>query len=261
MNTIIYFSPTGNTLHLAKELKNNLNVSNESFLELDQIDVTKVQKNENLILMFSIHAFNAPRTVTRFVKNLASDLFKKVYIIAVGCNTSWVNDAAGSSIIKILEKKGYEVLLSDVVAMPLTFVMSFPDDVIEKSISDSTKRMSDIQELVASNEKTDKKVKFKSKVIHKFGKIEDFAARFFGLELHAKKTCTSCGICWNRCPESNIKPNKKNMPKFGLKCMMCMRCVYECPEEAITPYMSKFLIHKNHYNLNNHLNKIEPDTK
>ena len=257
MYTLLYFSPTGNTLHLAKRLASNLDIEKEQFLPLEFTNPKDLQQKDNLILMFSIHGFNAPRTVKRFVKNMPEGLYKNVHIIAVGCNTLWSNDAVSLDIKKILKAKKYEVGIDEVLAMPLTFVMSFPEDAGKKSVSESENRIEEISTMISENNSTNRKVKFKSKFITFIGKAEDPAARLFGLELHATKNCNSCKICWTRCPENNIKPNKNNIPKFGLKCEMCMRCITECPQKAITPYISKFMLIKNGYSLDNYLNSNE----
>lgn len=249
MYTIIYFSATGNTKYLALQLKESLKISDVDFHQLDKVSINNVNKGEHLILMYPIHGFNPPRTVTRFIKGFPKGLFEKVSLLSVGCNEIWVNDAVSKPLRKELEKKGYNIVVDEILAMPLTLVMDFPEEnkkkVIEKALEDLSGIVIKIKDSVVSN----RKVRFKSKVIHTVGKLESPAARMFGLELHAKKNCISCGICWENCPEGNIKRNKKDKPKFGFKCSMCLRCVYECPEQSITPYVSKFITIKGGYKL------------
>jgi len=43
--------------------------------------------------------------------------------------------------------------------------------------------------------------------------------------------------------------------KFAFKCSMCMRCIYNCPTKAISPYVSKFLPLKGGYSLDKYLDK------
>lgn len=240
MYTLLYFSPTGNARYLSKKLVEHL--GEETIISpLEFLDVTKLKKNDHLILLYPIHGFNAPRTVKRFVKSLPEGLYKQVSLIAVGCNNIWVNDAVSIYLKKKLIKKGYEIVVDEILAMPLTFIMSFPEETKVKLIKEAEEALIKISESIKENIKSNRKVKLKSKLITFVGKAESPAARMFGLELHAKKGCTSCGICWNNCPEYNIKRNKKGFPKFAFKCSMCMRCIYNCPEKVITPRISKFI--------------------
>jgi len=250
MYTIIYFSPTGNTKYLCETLANKLSIEDNCIHALEFTEYEELIKNDHLILMYPIHGFNPPRTVKRFIKNLPEGIYNKVSLIAVGCNDLWVNDAVSLGLRKKLTKKGYEIFIDEILSMPLTFVMDFPEETKQKTIKTAKEKLLVIADRIINEEISELKVKFKSKVINFIGKAESPAARMFGLELHAKNNCVSCGICWNNCPENNIKQGKKNKPKFGFKCSMCMRCIYNCPEKAITPYISKFLTIKGGYSLN-----------
>jgi len=141
--------------------------------------------------------------------------------------------------------------------MPLTLVMKFPKDLGIKLIEESTEKIKEIAIRIKEEATSNRHIKLKSKIISTIGKIEDPASRLFGLELHANKKCISCALCWNNCPENNIRPNKNNHPKFGLKCMMCMRCIDNCPAHAISPYISKFLLTKDGYSLEEYTNQHE----
>jgi len=254
MYTILYFSPTGNTKHLANKLAEKLN--EETVVSpLEFLDVTLIEPNDHLILMYPIHGFNAPRTVKRFLKKLPEDLFNSVSLLAIGCNELWLNDAVSIDLRKTLTKRNYTIVLDEILAMPLTFVMSFPEETAIKTIDKAEEKLNQLSERIITKASSNRKISLKAKMINLVGKAESPAARMFGIELHAKKNCTSCGICWNNCPEYNIKENKKSKPKFGLKCSMCMRCIYDCPVKAITPRLSKFIPIKNGYDINELINK------
>lgn len=251
MHTIVYFSPTGNSKHLTKILARELSIHDEELLPLEFTNPKELVSDEHLVLIYPIHGFNAPRTVKRFVKNIPNDTFKKVSLIAVGCNDLWVNHAVSLDLRKQFDKKEIEIIVDEIIPMPLTFVVDFPMETKIKLIHEGEQKINKLSNLINENVVSKNKVKLKSKAINLIGKLENPAARLFGLELHAKKGCISCGICWNNCPENNIKENKKRLPKFGFNCSMCMRCMYICPEKVITPYISKFLVLKNGYNIDN----------
>jgi len=245
--TLIYFSPTGNVFHLTKMLANHLDSYGAVMLPLESVDADQLTNNEHLVLLYPIHGFNAPRNVRRFVKRLPPSLYSTVSIIGVGCTTHWVNDAASSDLRKLFTKNEYPIVLDEILAMPLTFIMSFPDELAYKLIAESENMIKGMGVSLIEGEKTELRVKGKSRLLSFFGKAESFASRLFGLELHAKKNCNSCGTCWHNCPVKNIKRNSNGKPRFGFECLMCMRCIYNCPQKAISPRFSKFLPIKNGY--------------
>lgn len=248
MITILYFSPTGNVKYLAEKLSYNLGSENTSLLPLEFTNPEHLEPGVQLVIMYSIHAFNPPRTVRRFVNKIPEGLYKNISLISVGCAESWVNKAASSGLKKKLQEKGYSILVEEIMAMPLSFIMSFPEDLIKKQILTADNKIGEIANSVLSEDASDSIIPLKSKILHGLGKAEGPAARMFGIELHAGRDCTSCGICVKNCPEKNIRFNKKNKPKFGLSCLMCMRCIYNCPEKAISPRISKFIPIKEGFN-------------
>ena len=254
MYTIVYFSPTGNVLHLANKLAIFLEREKVNILPLEFINHEKLTKDKHLILIYPVHGFNAPRTVRRFIKNLPSKLFDVVNLLAVGCSDNWMNGAVSSDLRKQLKQKGYLVAVDEVMAMPLTFIMNFPQELNLKLIADSEKKVVDICQSIIDKKVSVKKVEIKSKILNFVGKGESPAARLFGLELYANNNCDYCGTCWNNCPEKNIKPNSKGKPKFKFNCLMCMRCIYNCPQKAINPRFSKFIPIKQGYSLSKILN-------
>jgi len=253
MYTLVYFSPTGNVSYLAKTLANHLGPDNVDLLPLEFTEPSQLTSNTHLVLLYPIHGFNAPRTVKRFVKCLSPGLYDAVSLIGVGCTTHWMNEAASSDLRRLLSKSGYPVILDEILAMPLTFVMAFPDEVSRELIAESETKIKDISVALVEGETTIPRVTGKSRLLNFLGKAEPLASRFFGLELHAGKSCNSCGICWTNCPEKNIQRNDEGKPRFGFDCMMCMRCIYNCPQKAISPRFSKFLPIKHGYSLSQYL--------
>ena len=248
---IVFFSPTGNVKYLAQRLYEALQQKKIAarLLPLEHTDPTTLEKNGDMVLLYSIQGFNPPRTVIRFARNLPSGLLKRVSIISVGSADTWPNAAASLSLKNILEKKGYSIHRNELLAMPLTFVMALPDDQCEKLICKAEEKMDQITATLLSDQKTISIVPFKSKLLTGIGRGEGLAARLFGLELHANDACSSCGLCVRECPENNITMNKNNKPVFGLNCLMCLRCIYNCPENAISPRISKFIPIKGGYTI------------
>lgn len=253
MYTVIQFSPTGNAAYIAGQIAKSLG-NDIKVLALEHTEASQLAKNKHLVLVYAIHAFNAPKTVKRFIRNLPIDLYDQVSLVAVGCNTGWVNDAVSNDIRKILENKSYKIIVDEIVAMPLTFIMSFPDDLVNDQLKQASVDISEISNNIKHLNTNRRTIAFKTNIVNFIGRAEPFASRFFGLELHAKKGCTKCGLCVQECPEKNIRMNAKEKIKFGFKCSMCMRCIYNCPVRVITPRISKFIPISKGYSIDKYLN-------
>ena len=171
MYTIIYFSPTGNSKHLTKILARELGLNESELLPLEFTKPNELKPNKHLVLVFPIHGFNAPRTVKRFVKNIPNRLFEKVSLIAVGCNDLWLNNAVSLDLRRTFKKKSITIIVDEIIAMPLTFVMAFPVETKDKVISEGEKKIIKIGETIANNVVSNNKVKLKSKLVNLIGKI------------------------------------------------------------------------------------------
>jgi len=247
MKTILYFSPTGNARFLALKLGEALSPERIHPGALEFTNPAELPESDEIIILFAVHAFNPPRTVTRFARQIPPGLCERISLIAVGCTDLWVNEAASAGLKRILVKKGYAIGVDEIIAMPLTFIMAFPEDLAARQVGDAKEKIQKIAKDIRDRKQTKRRVGLASHVLHGIGKIEGGAARMFGLELHAGKACTSCGICVKNCPEKNIRFNRKNKPVFGFSCLMCMRCIYRCPEKAISPRISQFIPVKGGY--------------
>ncbi len=235
---ILCFSSTGNTYYLAKYLGKKLYCS---IIGLnDEINC------DHLIIMSSIHAFRVPLFLKKKITNCS-----KLSVIAVGCNDSFINSAAGIHLIKKAYRSNIDLMVYDVLAMPLTIVKKFDVDYGKKVIANSIKKLDDLAVSILNNKKSILKIPFKSKVMSLVHYIEVLFVKLFGLELFSNEKCVNCGLCVKGCPKKNIRMKKKI--KFGLNCMMCMKCIYSCPVSAIHPRISKFIEFKDGYDINDYL--------
>lgn len=48
------------------------------------------------------------------------------------------------------------------------------------------------------------------------------------------KKCIGCGICKNVCPRNVFEIHEKAITQRIQRCEMCLSCIKQCPEQAIT---------------------------
>lgn len=251
---IVYFSPTGNVKYLAGKLAGELNLPVHHVSPMESVLEHSVYDDPYLVIMYSIHGFNAPRFVKSFVNQMPKSQNTKIALLATGCTKADINSAATASLKRRLQKKGYRVVFERIFAMPLTIVTSFPDDLCKKLLNEAVADIRQAAAQIKNEEECSLNPKISAKILSKISILESAGARIWGLELHSNKKCTSCGICVKNCPTGNIHFNKKYKPRFGFKCLMCLRCIYSCPEKAISPWISRFVPIKGGYNIEKYLN-------
>jgi ferredoxin len=59
--------------------------------------------------------------------------------------------------------------------------------------------------------------------------------------LHADERCDGCGLCARVCPVDNVEL-QDNRPNFADRCVLCLRCLHACPQEAIQ--IARFTVDK-----------------
>jgi ferredoxin len=252
---IVYFSPTGNVKHLAQHLAEVLKSRQTRCIlhPLERTDPGTLEQDVHLVLMCPVHAFNPPRTVLRFIKDLPPGGTRSVSILSVGSSESWMNAGASLSLKRILETKGYKVQQDALLAMPLTILSAIPEQQAKTMIRKAEEKIQQIAAGLHVDQETASHVSLKSRIVSVLGRVEGFAARLFGLELRASDACTACNLCIEGCPENNIRMDHASKPAFGCRCLMCLRCVYICPEGAISPRFSKFIPLKGGYHIERYL--------
>jgi ferredoxin/flavodoxin len=253
MYSILYYSPTGNSKFFANLLHQDLGSANSQCQSIEKYTPSQNSEHSNLILVYPVHALTAPQFVIQFCKTIKPKQFSSASFVAVGASESWINDAACIQAQRILEKKGIPTFVDHVLAMPSNFLIGFSQELGTKLVKKAKLTSTKLAKQIKDGIRRKRRISHKAKLLHYLSVFEHLGARFFGLELYANKRCTSCGICWNNCASKNIKKKRNGKPGFGFNCSLCMRCMYTCPEKAISPIFSKFVPIKSGYNLKDYL--------
>lgn len=229
---IFYFSGTGNSLKVAKDLSKLIPNSELVPIKTAINDLDKF-KAEKIGFIFPVYSWGPPKIVSKFVSMLNNDAY---YFAITTCGGS----ACGTlTIIDNIIKNNKQKLSSGfIVQMPGNYIPMYgakSEETQKKLFSKQTDRMNYISNIINNKE---------IKKIEKGGLISNILLTgivypfFIKGTKHAYKNfwitdkCNGCGICVKICPVDNIKLKNKK-PVWDINCEQCLSCIQWCPKEAI----------------------------
>ncbi|NOU58478.1 EFR1 family ferrodoxin [Marinifilum caeruleilacunae] len=253
-----YFTGTGNSLKVLRSCETIFSdLGHACNLSRISVPETNLHQSDLIGFCFPVYAFDIPRICRNYLKSLRKcSKQQEVFILL----TAGDKNEAGFAIkqcTKILKKRNYKIIYSEVIQMPINWTTSpkppFPpsDEEAEKIISQaeaiSHKIANDIINGVKHHHKFNypkrySKLKFYSDyLLFKYLGIQNMWRSFA-----IYNTCDGCGLCANICPTKSIKMLHKK-PEWTKTCEQCMRCVNFCPKEAIYQSHGGDTIGKNKY--------------
>ena len=128
MKVILYvFSGTGNTLKVAGLYKKFLERYEGNSVEIYRISKKSgaVPNPEDYDLIgfgYPIHGFSAPEPAINFCKELSAVQNKRLFVFKTSGEGLHLNDCSSQKCIKILMKKGYDVVMERHVVMPYNMI-------------------------------------------------------------------------------------------------------------------------------------------
>ncbi len=231
MNTIYYFTGTGNSLQIANDLSK----------ELEECQVRKIADYANeridgktLGMVFPVYMWGVPLIIADFLQKV--NVSKNTYIYAVA-NYGGMPGKALDQCQEILEKRNLTLSAGFLIRMPGNFIIGY-----------GARGESEQRKLFA---KESKKVRIMADCIKagKVSRIEKshamidrvFANYYYKMisGLHDKDRnftvdddCNGCSLCAKKCPVHNITM-LEGKPIWNHHCELCVACIQSCPNKAI----------------------------
>lgn len=264
---IAYYTGTGSSGLVAQEVRDQLiargvSVEMHRLTEATKEDLRrKAEVCLDLILIYAVHAFNAPSLVYEWLSALEEQSEvdgqrKKAMIISVsGGGEILSNTACRVTAKRGLINKGYNVVTEAMAVMPNNWMSATPFEVSKALIQILPDKVNHWLEAYAQSQPYPVfRVKLLDRMITKLGRLEVKGARRFGKSIQVSEACNGCGWCESHCPASNIRLVKSHMaaasrPEFGKACDFCLGCIYGCPQKALTPGKFKFAVIQEGYPL------------
>lgn len=234
---LYYFSGTGNTKWVAKKFEEQF-IRHGKELELrsiERIENLDLEGYDYLIIGTPVHSELPPKIVVEFLNRLPEG---NKNIKCMIYSTQGVNSAAAVDDMKrLLEKKGYEIIVQTSFRMANSYYFGFgvertPEE-IAKFSKNAEEKVKRIAEEVFKNNKVIEKISYPRFL---FGKLTGHGFNRLLPKLASKlsstEECNKCGLCLRNCPRGNITI-EDGRAFFHSNCIMCVRCIHLCPVNAI----------------------------
>lgn len=234
---IFYFSGTGNSLYIAQQIADNLNIDTVSITKAVKSNsyTFNLQENEMIGIVIPVYFCTIPYIVEKFVKNIKFENYNNNYCFVVLNCGSTTGDAA-KTIYKLMNEKNYMINAEFALRMVDNYVLVYPMVSREKQELILQNANKTLHSIVTNIQKT------KS---GKFNNIKGFAPACMTLigrliyhkgkriKFNISNECDGCGLCVETCPESAISLDKKHPIWINGKCTQCLSCLHRCPNNAI----------------------------
>lgn len=230
--TIFYYSGTGNSLKIAKDISDKLENSKlvpvAKFWQQDSI----IPQSEKVGLVFPLYFMGCPSIIHDFLSKLAFNEVKYIFVVVTSHHGS--SGATLYQINKILKKKSKALNAGFSIKMPGNYIPMY--DIASKEshnrdFKQAKEKIETIAEIINKNGKELEK-KSLSFIGSFFNKLFNKNVHKSDKKFYADEKCNSCKVCKKVCPVNNIKiVNGK--PEWQHRCQRCLACIHFCPQEAI----------------------------
>lgn len=233
---VLYFSATGNTEFIAKEIAKRIGDEAVNILpRIKSQDFSPIHSDKPFIICAPVYVCEIPRFMTKYLKTVDFLGSKDVYFILTSggyCGPS------GPLLEKLFKSKKMICHGHAEFKMPRNYVVSddYPmleKEQVEERIIDSYNHIDQVvNDILSGNTLSARHVScFETMITVPFNPVWckfKLSAKGF----HIEGSCIGCGKCEKLCPLNNIKLIDKN-PVWDKHCTHCMACIANCPTNAI----------------------------
>jgi ferredoxin/flavodoxin len=233
MKTIIYyFSGTGNSLKVAKDIAAGLKDTELIQICKDNMGINNGE-SKKVGIVFPVYVSGMPLLVKEFIEKI--QIQKDAYVFTVVTYGA----AAGVSIAqveKLLTNKKLKLSAAFKMKMPGNYQVMYPpfSDTKQKNcFKNEEEKITGIVRSINNSEMV------------KFNGIGESIMKTVGSMLYSSfkpykkdknfwtdEKCNGCGTCSKVCPANNIKMNE-GAPQWQNKCEQCVACMQWCPQKSI----------------------------
>lgn len=202
MNAVIYYSNTGQSKRIAEYI-----AQITDFRLFDIFDLTE-HCFDSTVLIFPVHCQNIPKPVKDFLNQLHTNALIPIATYGKMCY--------GNVLYEIQKCYGHNITAAAYVPTKHSY--------LSESGFDNFNELSPILSKINSRDPITITKAYKNPLSN----ICKGLRSRLGVKIYKDKNCNNCGACNTICKNKAINNGKTNR-----KCIRCLKCVAECPNNAL----------------------------
>jgi ferredoxin len=228
-NRIYFFTGTGNSLWLAKEIAKRLPDCELAAIKGD-MDMTVPAGLARVGFVYPTYGWASPLIVADFFRKAVFPEQSVTYYFAVTtCGGLPFNAIPQAN--ALLAERGIHLNYGKSVRMFKNSVVNYnmskqADKIAEQSAKRALPVIRDIAEM------RDVKIKPVNQFLYRLHLDFMKGIRDTAADYQISGDCVSCGLCATLCPVKNVTM-ENGKPVFGAHCERCLACLQHCPKRAI----------------------------
>ncbi len=233
--TLYYFSGTGNSLNIARQLSEKLEDCTLIPIAKAIKEESPVASGEKVGFVFPLYYYGLPKIIYDFANKL--DISGVNYLFAIVTRAGDIDGVPFLQLERIFRTKSKNLSAGFFVLMPDNFIVSsivISEDQMNALFAKTQNKVEEICNVV---EKSEKNLDIELPE-GKINRIERGNLRFHknansgDSPFFTDDNCNSCGTCEEVCPVDNIEL-VDGKPQWQHLCQQCLACINFCPESSI----------------------------
>lgn len=233
---VLYYSATGNTEYIAKELSKRLDDECIDLLNrFKNHDYSELHSDKPFIICAPVYVCEMPRFMSKHLKKQVFSGNKNVYFIFTSGGYCGIS---GQLAKWMFRKKKMKYMGRAEFKMPRNYVANdsypmLPKEEVEERIINSHKMLNPVAETIKAGGKLKARhiFLFETLITLPFNPVWS-KYKLRANDFYYTDKCIGCGKCEKLCPLNNITIKDK-VPVWGDYCSHCMACIGNCPVRAI----------------------------
>lgn len=234
---IFYFTGTGNSLSVARDIANEL--EDAELVSIPAVIDGSIEANAPVIgIVFPVYMWGMPKMVVEFVKKLEIDTSHHIFAVTT---CAGLPGEALVQLKKMLQNKGTDLhagfavkeapntIQEDNIFIKIAMLIERNSKVTKSGKA----RLPEIVGMIKNKEKHEPETS--SALLNKWGNF------VYGMAISrintmgqfwADENCSMCLNCQRICPSNNIEL-RNDKPHWNQNCEFCPACIQWCPKEAV----------------------------